>query len=130
MLSHSDIIDDEIKSLLATLPGFRDYQERLPEPDLESLLTKYEQSLRQSDKLTYGIRTNIKLIKRKYNEQKSKASESSPEKKDENGEFGDGMLFHKGQNVTPNGLVRDYRYEFDSKYNEVGITKTFYGKDD
>ena len=87
MLSHSDIIDDEIKSLLATLPGFRDYQERLPEPDLESLLTKYEQSLRQSDKLTYGIRTNIKLIKRKYNEQKSKASESSPEKKDENGEI-------------------------------------------
>ena len=87
MLSHSDIIDDEIKSLLATLPGFRDYQERLPEPDLESLLTKYEQSLRQSDKLTYGIRTNIKLIKRKYNERRSKTSESSPEKKDENGEF-------------------------------------------
>ena len=87
MLSHSDIIDDEIKSLLATLPGFRDYQERLPDPDLESLLTKYEQSLRQSDKLTYGIRTNIKLIKRKYNERKSKASESSPEKKDENVEF-------------------------------------------
>ena len=27
--------------------------------------------------------------------------------------------FHKGQNVTPNGLVRDYRYEFDSKYNEI-----------
>lgn len=87
MLSHSDIIDDEIKSLLATLPGFRDYQERFPDPDLESLLTKYEQSLRQSDKLTYGIRTNIKLIKRKYNERRSKASESSPEKKDENGEF-------------------------------------------
>ena len=87
MLSHSDIIDDEIKSLLATLPGFRDYQERLPDPDLESLLTKYEQSLRQSDKLTYGIRTNIKLIKRKYNERKNKAYGNSPEKKDENGEF-------------------------------------------
>ena len=87
MLPHSDIIDDEIKSLLATLPGFRDYQERLPDPDLESLLTKYEQSLRQSDKLTYGIRTNIKLIKRKYNERKNKASGNSPEKKDENGEF-------------------------------------------
>ena len=27
--------------------------------------------------------------------------------------------FHKGQNVTAEGLVRDYRREFDSKYTEL-----------
>lgn len=27
--------------------------------------------------------------------------------------------FHKGQNVTSDGLIRDYRNEFDSKYTEL-----------
>lgn len=77
--------DDEIKSILASLPGFKDYQERFPDLDLESLLTKYELSLKQSDKLTYGIRTNIKLIKRKYNDLNS-TSNSSQEKMKDKGE--------------------------------------------
>ena len=30
-----------------------------------------------------------------------------------------GEWFHKGQNVTAEGLIRDYRRKFDSKYNEI-----------
>ena len=74
--------DDEIKSILASLPGFKDYQERFPDLDLENLLTKYELSLKQSDKLTYGIRTNIKLIKRKYNDLNSTPNSSQEKMKD------------------------------------------------
>ena len=74
--------DDEIKSILATLPGFKDYQERFPDLNLESLLTKYELSLKQSNKLTFGIRTNINLIKRKYNEHNSTSDNSQEQKKD------------------------------------------------
>ena len=73
--------DDEIKSILDSLPGFKDYQERFPNLDLVSLLTKYELSLKQSDKLTFGIRSNIKLIKRKYNEQNSTSNNSQEKEK-------------------------------------------------
>ena len=83
MMSNCGNRDDEIKSILATLPGFKDYQERFPDLNLESLLTKYELSLKQSNKLTFGIRTNINLIKRKYNEHNSKSDNSQEQKKDE-----------------------------------------------
>ena len=73
--------DDEIKSIQDSLPGFKDYQERFPNLDLVSLLTKYELSLKQSDKLTFGIRSNIKLIKRKYNEQNSTSNNSQEKEK-------------------------------------------------
>ena len=82
MMSNCGNRDDEIKSILATLPGFKDYQERFPDLNLESLLTKYELSLKQSNKLTFGIRTNINLIKRKYNEHNSTSDNSQEQKKD------------------------------------------------
>lgn len=82
MISNCGNRDDEIKSILATLPGFKDYQERFPDLDLGSLLKKYELSLKQSNKLTFGIRSNIKLIKRKYNEQNSTPDCSQEKKKD------------------------------------------------
>ena len=74
--------DDEIKSILASLPGFKDYQERFADLDLERLLTKYELSLKQSNKLSFGIRTNINLIKRWYNEQNSSSNDSQEKIKD------------------------------------------------
>lgn len=75
MMSNCDKRDDEIKNILASLPGFKDYQERFPNLDIESLLTEYELSLKQSDKLTFGIRSNIKLIKRKYTSYGSQGKE-------------------------------------------------------
>lgn len=71
MLSGCNKRDDGLKSLLATLPGFKDYQERFPNLDFESLLNKYELSLQQSNKLTFGISASLKLVKRKYSESKN-----------------------------------------------------------